>query len=50
MQIREQLIVENWDPDRTVRLYTEGADQEKMARAAIDRAEKVLSKAGKTHR
>lgn len=39
---------QGWDSDRTVRLYTDGADQEKMARAAIDRLEKAVSKGGKT--
>lgn len=41
---------QGWDSPRTVRLYTEGADQEKMARAAIDRMEKAVAKTGKRRR
>lgn len=39
-----------WDSERTVKGYTDGADQERMARAAIDRLEKSLSKGGKRRR
>lgn len=38
---------QGWDSARTVRLYTEGADQEAMARAALDRLEKSMAKSGK---
>lgn len=38
---------QGWDSARTVRLYTEGADQETMARAAVERLEKVRAKTGK---
>lgn len=41
---------QGWDSARTVRLYTEGADQEKMARAALDRLEKAMAKGGKRRR
>lgn len=41
---------QGWDSARTVKLYTEGADQEKMARAALDRLEKSLAKGGKRRR
>lgn len=41
---------QGWDSSRTVRLYTEGADQERMARAAIDRLEKAVAKTGKRRR
>lgn len=41
---------QGWDSARTVRLYTEGADQEKMARAAVDRLEKAVAKTGKSRR
>lgn len=39
---------QGWDSARTVRLYTEGADQERMARAALDRLEKAMAKGGKS--
>ena len=35
---------QGWDSARTVRLYTEGADQEKMARAAVDRWQRSVAK------
>lgn len=39
-----------WDSERTTKMYTEGADQEAMARAALDHLEKSLSKGGKRRR
>ncbi|NKE43422.1 tyrosine-type recombinase/integrase [Roseomonas frigidaquae] len=41
---------QGWDSARTIRLYTEGADQEKMARAALDRLENAVAKSGKRRR
>jgi len=41
---------QGWDSDRTVRLYTAGADQERMARSAMSRMENALAKTGKTRR
>lgn len=38
---------QGWDSARTVKRYTAGADQERMARAALDRLEKAMSKSGK---
>ena len=41
---------QGWDSARTIKLYTDGADQEKMARAALDRLEKAVAKSGKRRR
>ncbi|MBS7810499.1 tyrosine-type recombinase/integrase [Roseococcus pinisoli] len=46
----EIAAAQGWDSLRTVHLYTEGADQEKMARAAVGRLEKAASKAVKNRR
>lgn len=41
---------QGWDSERTTKMYTEGADQEAMARAALDHLQKSLSKGGKKRR
>lgn len=38
---------QGWESERTVGIYTADADQEKMARAAVDLVEKAVSKTGK---
>lgn len=41
---------QGWDSERTIRRYTEGADQERMARAALGHLETALSKGVKKRR
>lgn len=44
------MAAQGWDSTQQVRLYTQAADQEKMARAAVDLLEKKLAKAVKKRR